>query len=121
MKDEHLDLLVDSDNVNVTNDAKQFKDDEFREHVVNVPDVGKIFNDEKEILEFCKRYVYEVGFPVRKRNLKKRDAVNLKYVTFTCRRAGRRSYGTSNSLKQQPTSQTDCKTWILTSLLSNGN
>lgn len=88
---------------------------------MNVPDVGMIFNDEKEILEFYKRYAYEVGFPVRKRNLKKGDDVNSKYVAFTCRREGRRSYGTSNSLKQQQTSQTDCKTWILTSLLSNGN
>lgn len=35
--------------------------------VAVVLEVSMMFNDEKEILEFYKRYAYAVGFPVRKR------------------------------------------------------
>ncbi|GER34250.1 FAR1-related protein [Striga asiatica] len=38
--------------------------------------------------DFYKRYAYGVGFPVRKRNSKKKNG-SLRYVTFTCCREGK--------------------------------
>ncbi|XP_022895256.1 protein FAR-RED IMPAIRED RESPONSE 1-like [Olea europaea var. sylvestris] len=119
MEEQHHDLLVETRNDSVTNENVGGNDN-FGKDGVNVPEVGMMFDDEKEMFEFYKKYAYEVGFPVRKRNSKKGDDGVVRYVTFTCSREGRRIYGTSNSLKQQPTSQTDCKARISASLLSNG-
>lgn len=74
--------------------------------------MGMKFKDEKEAFDFYKRYVYDLGFPVRKRNSKKDDDGVLRYVTLTCSREGCRSGNTSGSLKPQPTIQTGCKARI---------
>ncbi|XP_022866876.1 protein FAR1-RELATED SEQUENCE 5-like [Olea europaea var. sylvestris] len=119
MEEQHHDLLVETRNDGVTNENIGGNDN-FGKDGVNVSEVGMMFDDEKEMFEFHKKYAYEVGFPVRKRNSKKGDDGVVRYVMFTCSREGRRIYGTSNSLKQQPTSQIDCKARISASLLSNG-
>ncbi|XP_022883667.1 protein FAR1-RELATED SEQUENCE 5-like [Olea europaea var. sylvestris] len=79
-----------------------------------------MFNDDKEVYDFYKRYAYDVGFPVRKRNSKKGDDGLLKYATFTCSHEGRRPSNASGSLNPQPISQTDCKARISASLDSHG-
>jgi len=49
-----------------------------------VPKVGMKFNDENEVSEFYKRYAYHVGFPIKRRNLKKGDDRVVRYVGYTC-------------------------------------
>ncbi|XP_022893911.1 uncharacterized protein LOC111408376 [Olea europaea var. sylvestris] len=74
-----------------------------------VPSVGMKFQDENEVFEFYKNYAYQVGFPVRKRNLRKGEDGVVRYVTFTCSREGRRTSGLNSILKLQPKMQTGCK------------
>lgn len=81
-----------------------------------VPEVGIIFDDEKELFDFYKSYAYVVGFSMRKRNSKKGNEGVVRYVTFTCSHKGRRGSNTSMTLKPQPTSQTNCKTRIYASV-----
>ncbi|XP_022883238.1 protein FAR-RED IMPAIRED RESPONSE 1-like [Olea europaea var. sylvestris] len=76
-----------------------------------VPKVGMKFNDEKDIYDFYKRYVYNVGFPVGKRNSQKDDYGVVKYVVFTCRNSN-----ATGSLKPHATIQTGCKARITASL-----
>ncbi|XP_022859604.1 protein FAR1-RELATED SEQUENCE 5-like [Olea europaea var. sylvestris] len=119
MEDGNEDLLLECDNETLmenlnTLDCENIGDD------ATVPTVGMIFNDEKEMFEFYKRYAYAVGFPIRKRNSKKGEDGVMRYVTFTCSHEGRRSYATGGSLKSQPTSQIDCKARISASLDSLG-
>ena len=73
-----------------------------------VPIVGMKFRDHNEIFEFYKTYAYSVGFPVRKRSLRKDDDGLLKYVTFAYSREGQKTGDTSSSLQPQPTIQTGC-------------
>ncbi|CAA2970434.1 Hypothetical predicted protein [Olea europaea subsp. europaea] len=116
MEDGNHDLLVDCDNENIHHNLKILENENVAGDVASEPNVGMMFNDEKEMLEFYKRYAYAVGFPFRKRNSKKGDDGIMRYMTFTCNREGRRNYATGGSLKPQPTSQTDCKARISVSL-----
>lgn len=119
-EEEYNDVLAESGNDNVTNDENEVANDRVGGDDVKMSEVGMMFNDENDTLDFYKHYAFQVGFPVRKWNSKKGVDGVMRYVTFTCGREGRRSYGSSNSLKQQPTSQTDCRARILAFLLSNG-
>ncbi|XP_022845322.1 protein FAR1-RELATED SEQUENCE 5-like [Olea europaea var. sylvestris] len=74
-----------------------------------VPRPGMKFKDENEIFKFYKKYAYQVGFPVRKRNSRKGEDGIVGYVCFTCGREGRQTTATSSSLNPQPTIQTGCK------------
>lgn len=56
--------------------------------VRKVPEVGMMFNDEKELWDFYKGYAYHIGFLIRKWNSKKGDDGKIKYVTITCSREG---------------------------------
>ncbi|XP_022866686.1 protein FAR1-RELATED SEQUENCE 6-like isoform X2 [Olea europaea var. sylvestris] len=81
-----------------------------------VPEVGMKFSDEKDMFDFYKRYAYNVGFPVRKRNSQKDDDGIVRYIVFTCSRESRRSSNTSGYMKTQATIQTGCKVRLTTSL-----
>ncbi|XP_022892024.1 protein FAR-RED IMPAIRED RESPONSE 1-like [Olea europaea var. sylvestris] len=116
MEDENQDVLADCDSENIQHNLNILDNENVAGDVASEPEVGMTFNDEKEMLEFYKRYAYAVGFPVRKRNSKKGDDGVMRYVTFTCSREGRKNYATGGSLKPQPTSQTDCKARISASL-----
>ncbi|XP_022879894.1 protein FAR1-RELATED SEQUENCE 5-like isoform X2 [Olea europaea var. sylvestris] len=70
------------------------------------------FKDLKDIFDFYKKYAYAIGFPIKKRNLKKGDDGELRYVTFTCSREGQRIGNSSGSFKLQPTIQMGCKARI---------
>lgn len=61
------------------------------------------------MFEFYKNHVYQISFPMRKRNSKKGDDGVVRYVTFTCNREGRRISGIHAVMKPQPTMQTGCK------------
>ncbi|CAA3020519.1 Hypothetical predicted protein [Olea europaea subsp. europaea] len=74
-----------------------------------VLEVGMKFKNENEVYEFYKKYAYNVGFPVRKRNSRRGDDGVVRYITLTCCRESHRSSNTSSSLKPQPTIQTGCK------------
>ncbi|XP_022889249.1 protein FAR1-RELATED SEQUENCE 5-like [Olea europaea var. sylvestris] len=67
------------------------------------------------MFEFYKRYAYDIGFPVRKRNSKKDDDGILRYITFVCSREGKRRRNTSSTLKPQPTIQSGCNARITAS------
>ncbi|XP_073154068.1 protein FAR1-RELATED SEQUENCE 5-like [Henckelia pumila] len=73
------------------------------------PKVGMKFKNENENFEFYKKYVYRVGFSVRKRTSQNNNKGVVTFVVFTCSREGCRSSNTSTTLKPQPTSQTGCK------------
>ncbi|KAL2506125.1 Protein FAR1-RELATED SEQUENCE [Abeliophyllum distichum] len=81
-----------------------------------VPKIGMKFKDDNEVYEFYKSYAYRLGFPIRKRNLKKGGDGVVRYVTFTYSQKGRRINTTSTSLKPQPTIQTGCKARMTTCL-----
>ncbi|XP_022862652.1 protein FAR-RED IMPAIRED RESPONSE 1-like [Olea europaea var. sylvestris] len=108
------DVIVELEHVNVKDNMSVCVDEMRGGDGGIVPQVGMKFKDENEVYEFYKRYAYEVGFLVRKRNSKKDDDGILQYVTLTCSREGRRSGCTSSSLKPQPTIQTGCKARIST-------
>ncbi|KAL2474604.1 Protein FAR1-RELATED SEQUENCE 5 [Abeliophyllum distichum] len=74
-----------------------------------VPTVGMKFLSDEEVFEFYRAYSYKVGFPVKRRNSKKGDDGELRYVTFACCREGNRSCAASSSIKQKPTIQLGCK------------
>ncbi|CAA3008225.1 Hypothetical predicted protein [Olea europaea subsp. europaea] len=84
--------------------------------VLEVPEVGMMLKDEKELWDFYKRYAYHIGFPIRRRNSKKGDDGKMKYMTLTCGREGRRPTSTSGSSKPQPTTQIDCKARVIVSV-----
>ncbi|XP_022854679.1 protein FAR1-RELATED SEQUENCE 5-like [Olea europaea var. sylvestris] len=96
--------MVGSDNENVMDNMNIVEDEKLGRDGAIVPEVGMKFKDEKEMFEFYKRYAYNVGFPVRKRNSKKGDDGVVRYVTFTCSHEGRRSIK-----KPQATIPTGCK------------
>ncbi|XP_022855493.1 protein FAR1-RELATED SEQUENCE 5-like [Olea europaea var. sylvestris] len=106
------DVIVELEHVNVEDNMSACVDETRGGDGGIVPQVGMKFKDENEVYEFYKRYAYEVGFPVRRRNSKKDDDGVLQYVTLTCSREGQRSGCTSSSLKPQPTIQTGCKARI---------
>ncbi|XP_022885082.1 uncharacterized protein LOC111401538 [Olea europaea var. sylvestris] len=81
-----------------------------------VLEVGMKFNDEKEMFDFYKRYAYNVGFPVRKRNSQKDDVGIVRYIVFTCSHEGRRNSNTSSSMKPQATIQACCKASLTASV-----
>ncbi|XP_022846289.1 protein FAR1-RELATED SEQUENCE 1-like [Olea europaea var. sylvestris] len=99
------DAIVESTNDNVITLEK----DVIRGDGATEPQPGMKFKDENELFDFYKRYAYEKGFPMRKRNSKKGDDGVVNYVTLTCSRDGKRSYSTNSTLKPQPTIQTGRK------------
>ncbi|XP_022883491.1 protein FAR1-RELATED SEQUENCE 5-like [Olea europaea var. sylvestris] len=103
---------LEFENANVEDNMSLCVDETRGEEDVIVPEVGMKFNDENEVYDFYKRYAYEVGFPVRKRNSKKDDNGVLQSITLTCSRERRRNSSTSGSLKPQATIQTGCKAKI---------
>ena len=57
-----------------------------------VPKVGMKFNDENEIYEFYKKYVYHVGFPINKKmNSQKGEDGVVRYVAYACSQEDRRT------------------------------
>ncbi|XP_022892026.1 protein FAR1-RELATED SEQUENCE 5-like [Olea europaea var. sylvestris] len=106
---------VDVDNLLETDNDKIFEIVDFVDDGivgvdgVIVTEVGIKFNGEKELFDFYKRYAYNVGFSVRKRNSQKDNDRIVRYVVFTYSREGRRNSNTSGSLKPEATIQTGCK------------
>ncbi|XP_022893839.1 protein FAR1-RELATED SEQUENCE 5-like [Olea europaea var. sylvestris] len=120
MEDVHSNFVADSENENVVQNTNIVEEEGLGDEGSIVPEVGMQFTDEKAMFEFYKRYAYDIGFPVRKRNSKRGEDGVLRYVTFTCSREGRRSTNVVGSLKPQPTIQTDCKARISASSDDNG-
>ncbi|XP_022855392.1 protein FAR1-RELATED SEQUENCE 5-like [Olea europaea var. sylvestris] len=119
---EHgTDELVSAlDNDSVAENAIRVEEETLGHNGPILPKVGMMFNDEKQLVDFYKRYAYDVGFPVRRRNSKKGDDELLKYVTLTYSREGQRTTNASGSLNPQPISQTNCKARISSSSYSHG-
>lgn len=80
---EH-DLLMKPKNENVEDNMNACEDEMRGSDGVTALAVGMKFTDQKEVFDFYKKYAYNVGFPVKKRNSKKDDAGVLCYVTLTC-------------------------------------
>ncbi|XP_022892322.1 protein FAR1-RELATED SEQUENCE 5-like [Olea europaea var. sylvestris] len=74
-----------------------------------VPEVGMKFKDENELFEFYKRYAYDLGFSVGKRNSKRDDDGVMRYVTFVCSSEAKKVNNTSVSLRPAATMQSGCK------------
>lgn len=47
-----------------------------------VPEVGMIFEDQKEMFQFYEKYAHAVGFPVKKRNSKNGGRWNFTICDF---------------------------------------
>ncbi|XP_022847050.1 uncharacterized protein LOC111369679 isoform X1 [Olea europaea var. sylvestris] len=75
------------------------------ENEILVPKVVMKFGDETKVFEFYKRYAYQVGFPVRKRNTKRGDDRMVRYVSFTCSREGQQN-SKKSTLHPPPTIET---------------
>ncbi|XP_022859024.1 protein FAR-RED IMPAIRED RESPONSE 1-like [Olea europaea var. sylvestris] len=112
MEDANEDPLLLSDDEIVGDNIDSMDRELLGEDKEVAPEVGMIFDGEKELFDFYKRYAYAVGFPVKKRNSKKGDDGVVRFITFTCSREGRSGSNTSSTLKPQPTSQIDCKARI---------
>ncbi|CAA3002000.1 Hypothetical predicted protein [Olea europaea subsp. europaea] len=84
------------------------------EDEIIVLEVGMKFADDIEVFEFYKKYAYQVGFPVRKRNMKRGDDGMVRYVSFTCSREGQRSHNSQTSLNPTQTIETGCKARLTT-------
>ncbi|KAI3845295.1 hypothetical protein MKW98_009361 [Papaver atlanticum] len=89
--------------------------DENKESEIIEPKVGTMFNSVDEIYDFFRNYGYHMGFPVKKRTTKKSIDGILRYVTFTCGRAGK-GESSSNNLVKPPTCQIGCKVKLTASL-----
>ncbi|XP_022880444.1 uncharacterized protein LOC111397674 [Olea europaea var. sylvestris] len=109
-------ILLEEENDNNLDSANFVDDGIVGVDSVIVPEVGMKFNDETEMFNFYKKYAYDVGFPVRKRNSQKDDNGIIRYVVFKCSREGRRSSTTSGSLKPQATIQIGCKARMTASI-----
>ncbi|XP_022852437.1 protein FAR-RED IMPAIRED RESPONSE 1-like [Olea europaea var. sylvestris] len=120
MEDVNDVLLVESNNENVADNMNKIEDETLGQNGLIVPEVGMMFNNETDMFEIYKRYAYDIGFPVRRRNSKKWDDGILRYVTFTYNREGRRGGNASRSLKPKSISQTDCKARISASSDNHG-
>lgn len=78
-------MLVEPDDENVMENTKVLGDGVIEGDNAIVSKVGIKFKDKNELFEFYKRYAYELGFSVKKRNLKNdEDGVVLRYVTLFC-------------------------------------
>ncbi|CAA3007725.1 Hypothetical predicted protein [Olea europaea subsp. europaea] len=114
---EYVDEIipVECDNEDVVDIMNVAGDDTLVGDDVIVPEPGMKFKDENEIFDLYKRYAYEIGFPVRKRNSVKDDDEVWRNVIFVCSREGKRIKNTSGSLKPQATMQSGCKARICAS------
>ncbi|XP_022872026.1 uncharacterized protein LOC111391106 [Olea europaea var. sylvestris] len=86
MEDVNEDPLLLSDDEIVGDNINSMDREPLGEDKEVAPEVGMIFDGEKELFDFYKRYAYAVDFPVRKRNSKKGDDGVVRYITFTCSR-----------------------------------
>ncbi|CAA3031600.1 Hypothetical predicted protein [Olea europaea subsp. europaea] len=107
-------VFVESKDENLMDNVIILEEDNVGGNATIVPEVGMKFNDKQELFEFYKKYVYEVGFSVRRRNFKKYNGV-VTYVMLTCSLEGQRRDKKCSSLKPQPTIQTGCKARITAS------
>ncbi|XP_022852344.1 protein FAR1-RELATED SEQUENCE 5-like [Olea europaea var. sylvestris] len=112
MEDGNPDLLLQSDNENAMENLNMVDNENVGEDMVLVPKVGMTFSDEKEMFDFYKKICLRRWLFGAKKG---EDGV-MRYVTFTCNHEGRRTYAIGDSLKPQPTCQTDCKVRISASL-----
>ncbi|XP_022889105.1 protein FAR1-RELATED SEQUENCE 5-like [Olea europaea var. sylvestris] len=103
VKDELVDVLMESDTENITEFVNVVEDEISGGDGLQVLEVGMLFKHEEDIYNFYKKYAYAVGFPVKKRNSKKGEDGVLRYLTLTCSREGRLNGNISSSLKPQPT------------------
>ncbi|CAA2994581.1 Hypothetical predicted protein [Olea europaea subsp. europaea] len=111
-------MLVESDDESDHDNTKLQGDDGTKGDGVivtmPVPEVGMKFKDKNEIFNFYKRYTYNMGFLVRKRNLKRDDDGVLRYVIYVCSHEGKKISNTSFSLKLHATIQSGCKARLTT-------
>ncbi|XP_075671108.1 protein FAR-RED IMPAIRED RESPONSE 1-like [Castanea sativa] len=84
------------------------------------PKVGMMFNSIDDIMKYYTRYGKEKGFAVAKRSSKKGDDGEVRYVTIACNRAGKPRNRSSNPLKLQSESKTDCKAQLRAVLCPDG-
>ncbi|XP_022869242.1 protein FAR1-RELATED SEQUENCE 5-like [Olea europaea var. sylvestris] len=108
-------VVVESNDEKLTDNVIILENDNVGGDVTVMPEVGMKFNDQEELFEFYKKYAYEVGFPVRRRNSRKGENGVVTYITLTCSREGQRRNKSEGSLKPQPTMQTGCKARITAS------
>ncbi|XP_022853902.1 protein FAR-RED IMPAIRED RESPONSE 1-like isoform X2 [Olea europaea var. sylvestris] len=111
-------MLVESDDESDHNSTKLQGDDGIGGDgvivTVPLPEVNMKFKEENEIFDFYKRYAYDMGFLVRKRNSKRDNDGVLRYVTYVCSRKGQKINNTSVSLKPHATIQSGCKARLTT-------
>nr|POE86249.1 isoform 2 of protein far1-related sequence 2 [Quercus suber] len=79
-----------------------------------------MFNSIDDIMKYYTRYGKEKGFAVAKRSSKKGDDGEVRYVTIACNRAGKPRNRSSNPLKLQSESKTDCKAQLRAVLCPDG-
>ncbi|XP_022845747.1 protein FAR-RED IMPAIRED RESPONSE 1-like isoform X1 [Olea europaea var. sylvestris] len=113
-------LVLEFDTDNVAENVIKVEEETLGHNGPIVLEVSMMFNNDKELFDFYKRYTYNVGFPVQKRNSKKGDDGPLKYVILTCSHEGRKTNNANSSLNQHPINQTDCKAMIFASSANNG-
>ena len=63
-------LFEDNEEIFEDNQCPPLNNELVGEHNDLIPKVGMKFSDENEIYEFYKRYAYDVGFPVKKKEFK---------------------------------------------------
>ncbi|XP_022883224.1 protein FAR-RED IMPAIRED RESPONSE 1-like [Olea europaea var. sylvestris] len=112
---DHDDVLAESDYENVTVSINVVDGENSVGDGMIVPEVGMEFKELKDMFDFYKKYSYAIGFSIKKRNSKKGNDGELRYVTFTCSREGQRIGNSSGSFKPQPTIQMGHKARISTS------
>ncbi|XP_022899213.1 protein FAR1-RELATED SEQUENCE 5-like [Olea europaea var. sylvestris] len=109
-------VLAASDHENCMDSANIVEGETSLGDCLIVPDVGMEFKNLKDMFDMYKKYAYAVGFSVKKRNSKRGDDVELRYVTVTCGREGRGNENIDGSSKPQPTIQMGCKVRISASV-----
>uniref|UniRef100_A0A5B7A3Y2 Protein FAR1-RELATED SEQUENCE n=1 Tax=Davidia involucrata TaxID=16924 RepID=A0A5B7A3Y2_DAVIN len=90
------------------------------EDKVEEPDVGKIFNSYDEVYDYYIRYAKKMGFAVSKRTSSRGRDGELKYITFTCSRAGKSRGKPKNRFRPHPITKTECPARIRAILIDDG-
>ena len=109
-----METFKDNEETFVANEEIMLNNELPREDSDFVPKVEMKFNDENGVFEFYKMYAYHVGFPIKRRNLKKGGDRVVRYVGYTCSREGKRNIKVRTFLKPQPTIQLGCKARMTT-------
>ncbi|VFQ61693.1 unnamed protein product [Cuscuta campestris] len=93
-------------------DGNVRRSDELPVPVSLVPDVGMKFSNYDAIYEFYHTYAKGMGFPIKKRSLRRGCHGTIRSITISCGREGNRVSRSKNCLKPQARSNCGCKARI---------